>query len=541
MYGIALDLGTSGFRAQLIDLKTNNVVKTALTMGHPLPGGNVTDHLDFAIKAGESVAHRIIIDTIKKIITKFNIEPYKIKKIAVCGNPIQLSLFQNIEFRDLAYAGENMQKRLGIGDVNRDARVFPAKEIFDGIVDMPDCNIIVPPAIRHEIGADALAMMIETDFLDHEAPSLITDYGTNAEMAIKVGNRIITGSAAAGPAIEGQGISCGMLASPGAISDVNPEGDFWRVTVLNENMEESKGDLIDPVTGMIIEKSDVEAVGLTGTGLISALSLAIKTGLMKNIPELPNGKLILGDRVKLTEKDIREAGKAIGAIRAVQLTLLVESGIKYQDLENVYMSGASGTYVDADKAREIGSCPNFAKRIVQFGNTSISLARELVIDDSKLDKVIELANTIKADHLMMATSDTFKDFYSCELAYWEEGMPIEQYNEFLEIYGYPKIPETNENPIKEKRVKKDIEDVGMDGVTIINDIGIKIEEDAVGCVECYKCEEECPDNSIMVVKKEGSYFTNYTSHKCLGTSCRRCVRACPVNAIQYKDIKVMSY
>ena len=75
MYGIALDLGTSGFRAQLIDLKTENVVKTALTMGHPLPGGNVTDHLDFAIKAGESVAHRIIIDTIKKIIIRFNIEP----------------------------------------------------------------------------------------------------------------------------------------------------------------------------------------------------------------------------------------------------------------------------------------------------------------------------------------------------------------------------------------------------------------------------------------------------------------------------------
>lgn len=540
MYGIALDLGTSGFRAQLIDLKTKNVVKTALTMGHPLPGGNVTDHLDFAIKAGGSVAHRIIINTIKKIIIRFNIEPYHIKKIAVCGNPIQLSLFQNIEYRDLAYAGENMQRRLGINDVNRDARIFPAKEIFDGILDMPDCNIIVPPAIKHEIGADALAMMVETDFLNQESPSLITDYGTNAEMAIKVGNRIITGSAAAGPAIEGQGISCGMLASPGAISDVDVEGNYWRITVLNENMEETKGHLIDPITGEIKEESDVNAVGLTGTGLISALSLAIDTGLMKNIPELPNGRLILGDGVTLTDKDIKEAGKAIGAIRAVQLTLIVESGIKYQDLENVYMSGASGTYVDVDKARRIGSCPNFVKRTVQFGNTSISLSRELVIDDSKLDRVIELAQTIKADHHMMATSDTFKDFYTCELAYWEEGMPIEQYNQFLEIYGYPKLSEMHKNPVKEKRVSRDIEDVGMDGVTIINDIGIKIEEDAVGCVGCFKCEKECPENSIMVVKKDGYYFTNYTSHKCLGTSCRRCVRACPVNAIQYRDIKIMS-
>lgn len=50
MYGIALDLGTSGFRAQVIDLETKETLKTVITMGHPLPGGNVMDHLDFAIK-----------------------------------------------------------------------------------------------------------------------------------------------------------------------------------------------------------------------------------------------------------------------------------------------------------------------------------------------------------------------------------------------------------------------------------------------------------------------------------------------------------
>ena len=56
MYGIALDLGTSGFRAQLIDLETKETLKTVITMGHPLPGGNVMDHLDFAITTGEDVA-----------------------------------------------------------------------------------------------------------------------------------------------------------------------------------------------------------------------------------------------------------------------------------------------------------------------------------------------------------------------------------------------------------------------------------------------------------------------------------------------------
>ena len=86
----------------------------------------------------------------------------------------------------------------------KSARVFPAPELFEGILDLPNCEITVPPAIAHEIGADALAMMIETDFLNQEEISIVTDYGTNAEMGEKLGDRIITGIAAAGPAIEGR-------------------------------------------------------------------------------------------------------------------------------------------------------------------------------------------------------------------------------------------------------------------------------------------------------------------------------------------------
>ena len=105
-------MGTSGFRVQLIDLEMKKVVKTSMKMKHPLPGGNVTDHLDFAISIGEDVAHRIIIDAVSKMIKRFSVDSLQIQKIAVCGNPIQLSLFQNSEIRDLAYAGKNMQKRL---------------------------------------------------------------------------------------------------------------------------------------------------------------------------------------------------------------------------------------------------------------------------------------------------------------------------------------------------------------------------------------------------------------------------------------------
>ena len=75
MYGIALDLGTSGFRAQLIDMETKKVLRTAMTIRHPLPGGNVIDHLDFALEVGEDFGNNIILDAVKKIIETLDVEP----------------------------------------------------------------------------------------------------------------------------------------------------------------------------------------------------------------------------------------------------------------------------------------------------------------------------------------------------------------------------------------------------------------------------------------------------------------------------------
>ncbi|MGB9929297.1 MAG: methylamine methyltransferase corrinoid protein reductive activase [Methanosarcina sp.] len=540
MYGIALDLGTSGFRAQLIDLETKKVVKTAMTMRHPLPGGNVIDHLDFALEMGEDVANSIILDAVSKIIETLDVDPASIEKLVVCGNPIQLSLFQNSEIRDLAFAGKNMQKRLGVENVDRSARVFPASDLFKGILNLPNCEITVPPAIAHEIGADALAMMLETDFLNQREISIVTDYGTNAEMAIKVGDRIITGSAAAGPAIEGQGISCGVIASPGAISDVNLEGDFWRLTVLNERMEGESGALINPVTGEVRERGRTEATGITGTGVIAVIALAMETGLMEQPPKLPNQRLILGNGIEVTEEDVAEAGKAIGAIRAAQLTLLLEAGVSFEDLENVYMSGASGTYVDARKARKIGSCPDFAKKTVQFGNTSIALAKKILLDESRLEEVIALAKTIKADHLMMATSETFKNIYTCELSYWTEGMNMKLYKKFMKMYKYPPFPEPVENAVLEKKVAKDIQETENFPVEIVEDIGITIEVPVEGCLQCHRCNNECPEHAITTIEKNGFTFASCKTQDCLGTSCRRCVRACPIKAIDFKNITVLS-
>ena len=51
-YAIAIDIGTSGIRAQSYNLTTHKTISTAITLRHPLPGANVVDHLHFALNIG---------------------------------------------------------------------------------------------------------------------------------------------------------------------------------------------------------------------------------------------------------------------------------------------------------------------------------------------------------------------------------------------------------------------------------------------------------------------------------------------------------
>ena len=87
-YGIALDIGTSGIRAQAIDLNTSKIISTAITLRHPLPGANVVDHLHFAIEVGQDTAHKLLIKTINNVIKNLNINLENVLRVAVCGTRV---------------------------------------------------------------------------------------------------------------------------------------------------------------------------------------------------------------------------------------------------------------------------------------------------------------------------------------------------------------------------------------------------------------------------------------------------------------------
>jgi methylamine methyltransferase corrinoid protein reductive activase len=535
-FGIALDLGTSGFRGQAIDLASGEVVSTVITARHPLPGANIMDQMTFAIEAGLEVTHDIFISAVNQVISVLGVPPEECERLSVCGNPIQLSIFEEIEIRDLAYAGERKKQLLGIVPPDRNAKRREAEAIRNLCLP-PRCQILIPPAVRHEIGADALALMVKSGMLERDEIALATDYGTNAEMALKVGDRIITGSSAAGPALEGQQISRGMLASPGAISDVNIEGDYWRCSVLNEEMMPIEGPVVDLDGGVVIGSGSREPLGITGTGVIAV----VYQGMEYSLIDLPliktsDGKLGLGSGITFTRTDLNEAGKAIGAIRAGYITLAKEAGIQIEQIKTAYMAGASGTYVDARKAFEIGMVPPRVKSIYQIGNTSLSMAKDIVTDPDQLERLQDLARSLRANHCMFAESDAFQKAYLLELSYWGEGMPWEEYRRFLNIYGLPSLPSRTMDVGVKRVVERDIADLGKRGLSVIEQVGLEVVHAFQNCTNCEECINACQERALSAERTEDTFSLRLRMDRCSGTACLRCERACPYGMFKFIDL-----
>ena len=530
-----MDIGTSGTRAHAVDLSDGKIISTAMTSCHPLPGANIMDHLTFCINVGSGLAHDILMDTANKVIRNLNIDLKQVERVSICGNPIQLSLFQNIPVDDLAFAGENAHRERNIKVQKRDAGVFNAAAVG---LDVPDTTeLYVPPAIRHEIGADALAMMYKSGFLDQKENCMVTDYGTNAEMALKVGDEIYTGSAAAGPAMEGQSIKCGMLAAPGAISDL--EYNFrWMCRVLDDRMNVRDGDSFDFGLEMMMDEGEMhgKAKGITGTGVVAAVDAIMESNLWrKGKITTSDGRLRMQDGIYIDSHDVSEACKAIGAMRAGHFALVEHAGIRFDDLRIMYMAGASGTYVDAVKAREVGLLPPSCSEIYQFGNTSLSMATDILRNPELLDELQETANRIRSNHIMFATDKVFEQIYIQELAFWDEGMTLEMYNTNLARDGIQPLPKVTGTPTVHRIVERDIPVYGDYGLTILDDIGTELKGRFEGCTKCGKCVRECPEHALSM-SEDGTFMVK--TKDCLGTACLRCQMQCPQKVYKY-DLLMM--
>ena len=252
----------------------------------------------------------------------------------------------------------------------------------------------LPRCISAFIGADITAALLASGLChDGGKTALLMDIGTNGEMALLHEGKLICCSTAAGPALEGAGISCGAMAVDGAID---------RVTVENGKFS----------CHLIGDRQDIKPVGLCGTGLIDAVAALLETEELEETGYLEDDADICG--CTLTRGDIRQVQLAKAAIRAGLETLLHEAGVGYDDIDEVALAGGFGSYLHPETCAAIGLIPReLVGKIRVLGNAAGSGAAMMLLSAEERAFSEEIAQ--RAEVIELSTNPVFMQRYVDEM------------------------------------------------------------------------------------------------------------------------------
>jgi uncharacterized 2Fe-2S/4Fe-4S cluster protein (DUF4445 family) len=283
-------------------------------------------------------------------------------------------------------------------------------------------NIHTPPNIAGFVGSDIIAVAVAVDIENIDENTLVIDIGTNGELLLSTGNKIYAASCAAGPALEGAGISCGSRAAQGAIEAVFVNND-------NDN------DIDFDVIGNCPPKS------ICGSGLIDAAAVLTQLKVIdssgrfldpQNLSHLSksifsriiqiNGQpafMIAEDhenKVFISQKDIRQIQLAKAAIRTGIELLLQKLGIKQRDIKQIYLAGAFGNFIRIESALKIGLLPDIHQQAFHFiGNAASSGAQLILLYSNYRQKAQILAQ--KTDYVEIAYEKNFETLFTQFMAF----------------------------------------------------------------------------------------------------------------------------
>jgi NAD-dependent dihydropyrimidine dehydrogenase PreA subunit len=106
----------------------------------------------------------------------------------------------------------------------------------------------------------------------------------------------------------------------------------------------------------------------------------------------------------------------------------------------------------------------------------------------------------------------------------------------LDIYSMPHLPSEPVKAEVERRVSRDIPDLGEKGMAVLHDPGMVLTAELEGCIKCLKCVKECPEKALKV---EGGDLPRaiIRSDLCMGTACKRCELVCPKHCMSLKALR----
>jgi uncharacterized 2Fe-2S/4Fe-4S cluster protein (DUF4445 family) len=406
-YGAAVDIGTTTVVVYLVDMTNGHIVGTASTYNSQVKcGDDVISRIVYAtemngLKELQELAVGNMNALLADLAEKSAIPPGMIDYIVVAGNTTMMHLFYGIDPANI-----------------REEPYIPAATFFPpirgksvGLALCPQAIIYSMPNVASYVGGDITAGVLVSQIHKQEAVSLFIDIGTNGEIVLGNKDWLVTAACSAGPAFEGSGIKFGMRAMEGAIEEVE----------------------IDPRTYEVNYRviGDAKPIGICGSGMIDILAEMYLNRVIdqkgKIREEIGSKRVRRGEHgleyviawrvesainkeIVITEVDLDNLIRAKAAIYAGFATLLSHMGMKFGDVEKLYIAGGFGRYIDVERAITIGMLPDLPVEKFQFlGNTSIMGAYYGLLCDRLRHEAEEIAK--RMTYVELSVSHSFMDEY----------------------------------------------------------------------------------------------------------------------------------
>lgn len=402
--GLAVDIGTTGLAAYLIDLETGITLAKGGAMNPQIAyGEDVISRIHYALTHDDGAAvlqARLVAtlnDLVSDLCSQAGAQPDQVIEAVLVGNSAMHHLAAGLPVAALGEAP--------YVPVTQAALEFPAAQI--GLRIAPAACVYFPPLIAGYVGADHVAMLLATGVWDTPTTTVALDIGTNTEITLVAGGQRWSCSCASGPAFEGAHIKQGMRAAPGAI------------------------ERIDLVDGKVVLRTieNRSPVGICGSGILDAVSVMMRHGLISERGSLNPDHPLIRERafvlappdpaadlpaVTVTRQDVNEIQLAKSAIRTGIDLLLAAAGLTADAIDSFVIAGAFGSYISIDSAVSIGMFPPLPReRFTQVGNAAGMGACHLLLSRAQRRRAADLVAGIQ--YVELTTVPSFQDRFIANL------------------------------------------------------------------------------------------------------------------------------
>jgi uncharacterized 2Fe-2S/4Fe-4S cluster protein (DUF4445 family) len=394
--GLAIDLGTTTVVVEILDLESGEVrAGGALENPQRFGGSDVMNRISYDGRAPGELRRSLargLNHEIQALCRELGIDRRVIYEAVIVGNATMRDIYFGLDVQSI---GQKPYKSLVeleflAGDRGGTALLERAHRV--GLWMHPQGRVYGGPLIASHVGADVAADLAAIDAAEIRETWMLVDVGTNTEVVVADGSRMLAASCPAGPAFEGGLVQYGMPGADGAIERARIENGRWALVTIG----------------------DLPAEGICGSGLIDVLA-----ELRRHNRMTPMG--VFADKARevvvepkrgitLSREDASNLAQAKAANACGQTILLRHLGMSPGEVDTVYLAGGFASHMDVGNAIAIGFLADVQpERVRKLGNASIVGARRMLLSLERRRATEDLVRTI--EHVELETTPDFFELF----------------------------------------------------------------------------------------------------------------------------------